>query len=388
VVEGRPLTTVRVLVVDHSAAVWGAERSLLDLAPLLRARGIELSLASPPGVLARAWAEAGLPHLPCPPPARGGLRRADGSGRRLPAPELARVAAGVGGAAVRLARQARGFDVVQSHSLWANVEVVLAGRLARRPTVLDLHDLVRPGLGRRLLRWAARSADGVVAVSRAVAECAGAPAVPITVVHRGVDLDRFVPGPADPAVRRQLAGDAEAPLVGILGRVDAEKGIATVARAVQALDAARLAVVGAPHATGDAEAAAMQREVTALLGDRVRFLPPRDDVASAMRALDVLVNASTAEPMGRTVLEAQACGVPVVATAAGGIPEILEDGEAGVLVPPGDWQAMSSALGRLLADPELRRRMGAAGRRRMEEAHDWPSRADALAALYRRVARR
>ncbi|CAN5621187.1 hypothetical protein BH18ACT1_BH18ACT1_02380 [soil metagenome] len=102
-----------------------------------------------------------------------------------------------------------------------------------------------------------------------------------------------------------------------------------------------------------------------------------------LRALDVLVNASRAEPFGRSVLEAQASGVPVVATDAGGIPEFVSDGVTGLLVPPGDEPALAAAIDRLLEDEELRARLAAAGRAQAEERFALETRYDLVAGVFR-----
>ena len=104
-----------------------------------------------------------------------------------------------------------------------------------------------------------------------------------------------------------------------------------------------------------------------------------------LRCLDVLVNASDAEPFGRSVLEAQASGIAVVGTAAGGIPEFVAHEATGLLVPPADAPALRHALERLLGDAELRGRLGAAGRAQAEQRFDLRLRYDLAADTYRRL---
>ncbi len=123
------------------------------------------------------------------------------------------------------------------------------------------------------------------------------------------------------------------------------------------------------------------------LGDRVRFVGRTDDVAGTLRALDVLVNASVAEPFGLSVLEAQATGVAVIGTRAGGIPDFVFDDDNGLLVPSGDEQAMAKALERLLTDAEFRARIAERGRV-TAQARGIERRADTVAELYRHAARR
>jgi glycosyltransferase involved in cell wall biosynthesis len=362
---------MRVLVVNHSPKVWGAERQLLDLRPRLLDAGISVTLACPPGSdLERTWAATGSETVPYAPAGDLGLRAADGSRPGIGA--LARQLVVTARDARRVAKLIRAAeaDIVESYTLNANLEVLLAGWATRTPSVLDVHDIVVPGLGRRLLAFQARVAALTIANSRATQATLGAKATTraaggIRVVHPGVDVDRFRPGPAHPDVRARLAAHPDRPLVGVLGRIDPEKGIDLVARAVARLPApygdAQLVIVGAALVGGQAYEDSVRAEVARLLGDRARFAGPTDDVPGVLRNLDVLVNASRAEPFGLTVLEAQACGVAVVAAAAGGIPEFVHDGVNGLLFDPGDEIALVRALQELLGDTELRRRLAAKG---------------------------
>jgi hypothetical protein len=136
--------------------------------------------------------------------------------------------------------------------------------------------------------------------------------------------------------------------------MDPEKGISVLVEAVHRLNTAgrrvNLVVVGAPTRTTLAWSQAMQEEAATVLGSRVRFIGARADVPEILRSIDVMVNASDCEPFGRSVLEAQASGTPVVASDAGGIPEFVDDGRTGLLVPPRDPARLASAIGRLAAD--------------------------------------
>lgn len=374
----------RVLVVSHVANVWGAQRRLLDLAPLLRDEHIELTMASPEGELAERWRGAGLPHLQLDLPEHHGVRGADGG--RASGLAMARELTAVGRSSMAIARRARRFDLVQSHSLWAHLETAVAGRLARRPVVLDLHDIVSPGTGRRVLGLAARMATLTIANSAATASTVPPTGVRTTIVHPGVDLDRFHPGPADPELRRELSSDAAAPLVAIIGRVDPNKGVEVVIDALAlttAEPAPHLVVIGREQIGDRSHLDALKARAGQLLGDRARFLGPRDDVPVVLRSVDILVNASRHEPFGRTVLEAQASGAPVVGTNAGGIPEFVEDGQTGLLVPPFRADALAAALDRLLGDDDLRSRLAARGLQQARSRFGVRAQASAVAAAYR-----
>ena len=379
---------LHVLVVSTSAQVWGAERSLLALAPLLQERGIALTLASPSGQLSSAWSALGLPHVEFTVPTRLGLRTA--SDGRPGARALVSEMLATGRSAWQVAQLARKADVVHSNSLWAHLDCALAGRIARRPVVLELHDLVRPGLGRTVLRAAVRLASRTLAVSRAVADTVGGNPGRVRVVPQAVDPERFHPGPPDASWRARLSSRPDEPIIGVVGRIDPEKGIRTVVRAVSMLAGpaglSHLAVVGAAALDDGTYETELRAEAAHLLGDRSRFVGPVDDVPAVLRSLDVLVNASTSEPFGLTVLEAQACGVPVVGTDAGGIPEFVTDGETGLLVAPNRPEALTDALRRLLGTPELRHDLVVAARNGVVARHSLATRAETVAGVYRSLA--
>ena len=206
-----------------------------------------------------------------------------------------------------------------------------------------------------------------------------------------VDLDRFGPGPAPDHLRGQLTSDETAPLVGIVGRIDPGKGVDVLVAAMGLLQGgaarAHLVVVGSGGLAPDGYPERVRAEAERTLGDRVRFVGRTSDVPGTLRALDVLVNASVAEPFGLSVLEAQASEVAVVGTRAGGIPDFVFDGDNGLLVPPGDPDALAKALDRLITDDDLRARLARRGRD-TARGRGIEARADVAAEMYRAVARR
>jgi glycosyltransferase involved in cell wall biosynthesis len=365
--------------------VWGAERSLLGLAPLFQQLGVSLTLASPPGALSEAWTGAGFPHVAFPVSDRHGLRDADGG--RPSARVLAGEVSETASTARRIARLAKAFDVIHSNSLWAHLDCALAGRMVNRPVVLELHDLVRPGLGRRVQRAAVRLASCTIAVSRAVGDSVGGRGRNLHVVPQGVDPERFRPGPPDASWRARLSSEPDEPIIGVVGRVDPEKGIGTVIEAMTMLDGpagrSHLAVVGAPGQDDGSYESELKAEAADVLGDRCRFVGPVDEVPAVLRSLDALVNASASEPFGLSVLEAQACGVPVIGTASGGIPEFVTDGETGLLVAPGRPGALAAGLNRLFGTPGLRNDLAKQARQDAVARHTLAGRAETVATLYR-----
>jgi glycosyltransferase involved in cell wall biosynthesis len=381
-------------VISRSRVVWGAERSILGLAGPLKARGIELTLGSPrDGEFIEAWASTGLPHVELELPTHQGLRNNAG-GRPGPWALAGELSATFGGALL-VARASRQMDVIHSNSLWGHLDSALGGRLAHRPVVLELHDLVRPGIGRQVLKTAVVASSGVMAISQAVADTVeGHGRVSqgrLHIVPQAVDTERFHPGAPDPEVRARLSTDPRAPIVGIIGRIDSEKGVDIVIEAVASLEGSaancHLAVIGGPGLDGAAYAQQVRSLAENRLGDRVRFTGPIDDVPGALRSLDVVINASEAEPFGLSVLEAQASGVAVIGTTGGGIPEFVNDGETGLLVPPRDVSSLVLALKRLLEDEDLRSRLARNGQSSTTARYGLSARADAVAAMYRSVAR-
>jgi glycosyltransferase involved in cell wall biosynthesis len=376
--------------VSNSRQAWGAEFAIMALAAPMAERGVDLALASPPGGdLEEQWKNMGLRHLPLDIPDRQGLRAPDGDSE-APTGQLAKELTASLRSVAKIAKMGRQVDVINSSSLWTHFDCAVAGHLARRPVVLDMHDIVRPGMGRRVLTAAVRLSSAAISVSHAVADCVGpAGASRLRIMVPSVELDRFTPGPADPAMRRRLTSSETDPLIGIVGRIDPEKGVDLLVRAVAGLTGpaarAHLVVVGSPGFDSGAYLEQLKADANRLLGDRARFAGRIEDIPATLRALDVVVNASTAEPFGLGVLEAQATGRPVVATASGGVTDFLTDGDNALLVPVGDAEAMTRALERVLADPELAARMGRRGRDVAVVGHGMDLFADGLAELYRRL---
>jgi glycosyltransferase involved in cell wall biosynthesis len=192
----------------------------------------------------------------------------------------------------------------------------------------------------------------------------GMPRARTSVLYNPIDVQRFRPDAARRAeARRQLGFAPDNVVVGFAGRFERQKGVLTLADALDGLMTRNRAVralwVGHGELTPEIEAHTARSSNAA----RHVRLPWSDDLVSCFAAMDVLAFPSLRrESFGRVSAEAQACGLPVVASRVGGIPETLIEGTSGTLVEPGDPIALQSALATLVEDPELRRRMGAAGR--------------------------
>ncbi|MBM4062356.1 MAG: glycosyltransferase family 4 protein [Planctomycetes bacterium] len=201
-------------------------------------------------------------------------------------------------------------------------------------------------------------ADVVIAISTPVAARLGA-RERVYVIPNGLDLARFRGASAACG-----AAAAAAPMLGWVGRIAPGKGLdhvlAAFAQVRRELPRARLLVMGAPVA-GHAHHAASLRHVSLAFGDAVEWLPPGPDTERAYARMDLFLHLpDLAEGLGRTVLEAQAAGVPVVAWPRGGLVDALQDGRTGLFAPAGDVGAAADLAVRLLRDPERRAAMAAA----------------------------
>ncbi|BBX70977.1 hypothetical protein MPSYJ_44380 [Mycolicibacterium psychrotolerans] len=262
-------------------------------------------------------------------------------------------------------------DIVHAHLETAVTLALPAAKLTRRPLVCTFHTIAEPLTGReakreRLAVLAATRSDRAIFVSAASRAAFqhmyghSEPPPNWEVIHNGVDLTQFTPGPADPRVREEL-GASTGPLVVVPGVFRDCKGIAIAIRAWPAVREkfpdAKLALVG------DGEPAAeYRRQVDAAgLGDAVIFAGSRTDMPAVYRAADIiLAPALPGENFPTTLIEASACGRPIVTTTAGGIPELVAAGETGLLVAPGDHVALVDAVCHLIEHPSLASRLGAA----------------------------
>jgi glycosyltransferase involved in cell wall biosynthesis len=192
--------------------------------------------------------------------------------------------------------------------------------------------------------------------------------------------------PSDRHAARRALGvdDGTVVLLGV-GRVVASKQFHRVVAALPGAGAVFLLIGDGPELE---RISTLARSLG--LEDRVRIVGPRygDDLAAAYAAADVLVSPSAYEGFGLTLVEGMAAGLAVVADAVGGVTDIVVDGETGLLLPPGDDDALRTALADLVADPDLRARMGAAGRRRAQSHFTPESFAESFTAVYERLGRR
>jgi glycosyltransferase involved in cell wall biosynthesis len=226
----------------------------------------------------------------------------------------------------------------------------------------------------RIVVWLAnRKADKVIANSTATGRAfvaVGGDERLVAVAYPGIDplpFDAVTPAQVA-AARTELAAGTDK-LLGIFGRLCAWKGQMVFVEAIAQLPDVVGVIVGGPLFGEEAFEAALLRRIAALgIEGRVRMLGFRRDVPSLMSAMDVIVHASTTpEPFGRVVVEGMLSGRPVVASAAGGVLEILHDGQTGYLVPPGDPLALVHGMRRALADSGPDNTLSAAAQRNARE---------------------
>ncbi|QGV78568.1 glycogen synthase [Streptomyces ficellus] len=324
------------------------------------------------------------------------------------------------GVNVEMAARCEGADVVHSHTWYANAAGHLAKTVHGVPHVVTMHSLepLRPwkaeqlgggyALSSMVERTAVEAADAVVAVSHGMRDdilrvYPDVDPARVHVVHNGIDTTVQRPDHRVAALER-YGVDPTRPIVLFVGRVTRQKGLPQLLRAAFELDpAAQLVLCCGQPDTPEiaAETAALVEELRRVRGGVVRvdgMLDP-ESLRQFLTHASVFVCPSLYEPMGIVNLEAMACGTAVVATATGGIPEVVADGETGLLVPieqqrdgtgaPLDEKRFASdlaaAVNELLADPARAAAMGAAGRTRAEERFGWQEAARRVHALYQEV---
>jgi starch synthase len=307
-----------------------------------------------------------------------------------------------------MAAALEGRELVHTHTWYANLGGHLAKMLYGIPHVMTAHSLepLRPwkaeqlGGGYELSSWAERTAieaaDAVIAVSGAMREdiLGCYPALDpekVHVVHNGIDTDLYRPDHGTDALDR-VGLDRSRPYVLFVGRITRQKGVPHLLRAVRDIDPAAQVVLCA----GAPDTPEIDQEFRELFGElsRVRdgvfWIPkmlPRPEVIQLLTHAALFVCPSVYEPLGIVNLEAMACGTPVVASAVGGIPEVVDDGRTGLLVPAGDGfeAGLARAMDSVLGDPEAARRMGEAGRERAVGEFGWDAVARRTVRLYEEI---
>jgi len=302
-------------------------------------------------------------------------------------------------------------QIVHSHTWYANLGGHLAKLVHDVPHVATVHSLepMRPwkaeqlGGGYAVSTWCERTAleaaDAVIAVSREhrndlLTVYPNVDPDRVTVIGNGIDADEYRRDPGTDLVE-QNGVDSSRPYVLFVGRVTRQKGLTHLLDAAAHLDPHAQLVLCAGAADTPELAAEIEAKLARVRASRdgvvwIERMLQRQEVIQLLSHAAVFVCPSVYEPLGIVNLEAMACETPVVATAVGGIPEVVDDGTTGLLVPldpdPDRFaRDLAECINRLLADPEAARRMGEAGRRRAVGEFGWRAIAEQVAALYRRL---
>ncbi len=339
------------------------------------------------------------------PPRPGAIAHSEDDPRLESANQALRIFAGD----LEMAASVGDCTLVHSHTWYANLAGHLAKLLYGIPHVVTSHSLEpsRPwkeeqlGGGYRLSSWAERTAyeaaDAVIAVSAAsmVDVLAAYPALDpavVHVVHNGIDADYYHPV-AETDVLGRLGVDATRPIVAFVGRITRQKGVPHLLRAALGFDerAQVVLLAGAadtPELQAETDAAVARlratREGVVLVSEQLE----RSDVRQVLSHATVFVCPSIYEPLGIVNLEAMACATAVVASDVGGIPEVVVDGETGLLAhydeadADGFERSLAAAVNELVADPQRAAAMGSAGRERAVREFGWDAAARKTVAIY------
>jgi len=353
-----------------SYGVGGQERVALDLAIGQKARGHDVSVISlapePDGAMAQEFAEAGIPA--------GRVAKRGGLDPTL-VPRLAREL------------RKRGAEVVHTHNPLPLIYGAPAARLAGAAAIHTKHGINPGGRGQRLLRRAAAQLTAAfVAVSDTTEAQAreqhDAPASKIRTIPNGIRLDRYAPDPEARAAARVELGLGDAWVIGTVGRLDQFKNQSMLVRAAAPLlsSSTRLVIIGDGDSRLEVEAA-----IAALPEPRwVVMTGRRMDVPKLVHAFDVFALSSKSEGLPLVVPEAMSAGLPIVATAVGGLPSVVDHGVTGLLVPV-EEAAFSAALATLAGDHAKAREMGRKAREVALARYSHDRMVDAYLALYARA---
>ena len=343
---------MKVLHATKVQGIGGAEQHLLTLLPALRARGIDARFLSLDAGKDAAHFHRALDDRSVP-----WSRVACGS-------DISPRLAASFSAAVRRERP----DILHTHMVHADIYGSVAAHALRVPFVSTRHNDDRYLLGpfRFVDRAFMSGVAAIIAISEAVRDFhvrAGLPAAKLATIHYGLDE---LPAATSELTPDEAGVPADVPLVLAIGRLIEQKDHATLLDAFAQVrrehSDARLAILG----WGRLEAATRDR-ARALGLDGAVYLPGRVEPSAWLARADVFAHTSRWEGFGIVLLEAMLAGLPVVATRVSAIPEIVIDGETGVLAPAGDAEAVAAAVSALLGDVERRQVLGAAGRRRAQQ---------------------
>jgi glycosyltransferase involved in cell wall biosynthesis len=355
---------VRILHVETGLHLYGGAQQVAFLLRGLAGHGVESVLVCPPGAAIGAHFAAdpavAVIETPCSGDADVGF--------------VLRLR--------RVLRSARP-DVLHLHSRrGADVLGAIAGRLAGVPVVLSRR--VDNPESRAWVALKYRLHDRVIAISQGIADVLAAEGVApgkLRVVRSSLDPAPWRSPESRAAFCAAFGVPEDAVLIGVVAQLIERKGHRVLFDALRSLASPRVRVI----CFGQGPLRESLEREAADLGESVRFAGFRTDLGRWLGALDLLVHPALMEGLGVSLLQASAAGVPIIASCAGGMPEAVADEESGLLVAPGDAAALAAALKRLIDDPDLRRRLGAQGRARIEREFSVETMVRGNLAVYREL---
>lgn len=358
-----------VLVVsNHGEIVGGGEISLLTLL-----KGLDRSRWTPIAV------------VPFEGPVASGCRALGIPVHTIPLPRLRRPGAGILRSLAALVRLVKGSGagLLHANGSRAMFYAGLAGWLSRRPVIWHVRVADRDGLWDRLLAGLARL---IIVNSKAVeSRFAWVPSSKVRCIYNGVDLAVFRPCQPVPTLRHSIGLPEGGPVIVSVGRFVTFKGYEYLLEAAKLLQPAMPEVHWVLVGDGELKGALEQRCRNLGVEAHVHFIGWREDIPDLLALCDVFALPSLSEHFGRVLIEAMAMAKPVVATDAGGVPEIVIHGETGLLVPPAEPKPFADAVSYLLNNPMLASRMGLAGRRRVEAEFSLERHAAAVQGVYQEI---
>jgi glycosyltransferase involved in cell wall biosynthesis len=285
-------------------------------------------------------------------------------------------------------------DLINAHGYRDHLLSVLAGRIAGVKVLIRTKHNHVPLKGGAFSRFIyGRLTDRVITISghiKNVMISSGIDPSRITTIHTSVDLHYFSPRPKNERLIQEFGLVPDCPVIGSVARLSDRKGMPFLLDALKLLeDEGRrfsCLIVGGGGSSSEEKIALLKQKAELLgLTSRLVFTGLRDDIPEILSLFDLFVLPSLDEGLGRSLVEAMAAGKPAVASRVGGIPEAVEDGKTGILVPPGDAHALAKALSFMLGNPEKSLTMGRRGRERAEKLFDEERMVDSICSLYREL---